>query len=195
MSAGARTWKQIFHRQLHSIPPNHYVNKFAYISRMKSYLLKYKGIHPGIILDRELKKRSIKERPFALSLGEHPQTLNKITAGKRNITVGLALKIERTLNLAEGTISLLQTFYNIEKEKKKQMESPDLSLIRNILFWDTDIEKIDWQKQAKAVIERIFEKGNDEEKKEITRFYGSTKVDKTLKAITRKPMTIQAQTK
>ena len=64
---------------------------------MKSNLLKYKGIHPGIILDRELKKRSIKERPFALSIGEHPQTLNKITSGERNITVGLALKIERNL--------------------------------------------------------------------------------------------------
>lgn len=162
---------------------------------MKSDLLKYKGIHPGIVIDRELKKRSIKERPFALSIGEHPQTLNKITAGKRNITVALALKIERTLSLAEGTISLLQTFYNIEKEKKKQMESPDLSLIRHILFWDTNIEQIDWQKQSRAVIERIFEKGNDEEKKEITRFYGSIKVNRIIKAVKRKPMTIQAKTK
>jgi plasmid maintenance system antidote protein VapI len=37
---------------------------------------KYKGIHPGIILERELKKRAIKQRPFALSLDEHPQTFN-----------------------------------------------------------------------------------------------------------------------
>ncbi len=172
-----------------------YINKFAYIRSMKSDLLKYKGIHPGIVLDRELKKRSIKERPFALSIGEHPQTLNKITSGKRNITVALALKIEKNLELAEGTLSLLQTFYNIEKEKKKQMESPDLSLIRNILFWDTDVEQIDWQKQSRAVIERIFEKGNDEEKKEITRFYGSIKVNNTIKAMKRKPMTIQTKTK
>jgi len=162
---------------------------------MKSDLLKYKGIHPGIVLDRELKKRSIKERPFALSIGEHPQTLNKITSGKRNITVALALKIEKTLNLAEGTLSLLQTFYNIEKEKKKQIVSPDLSLIRKILFWDTDVEQIDWQRQARAVIERIFEKGNDEEKKEIIRFYGNTKVNNTIKAVKRKPMTIQDKPK
>lgn len=172
-----------------------YVNKFAYICSMKSNLLKYKGIHPGIVLDRELKKRSIKERPFALSIGEHPQTLNKITAGKRNIPIGLALRIERTLKLAEGTISLLQTYYNIEKEKKKEKISPDLSLIRNILFWDTSIEQIDWQKQSRAVIERIFEKGNDDEKNEITRFYGKAKVASTINTIKRRPMRIQSKSK
>ncbi len=42
---------------------------------------KYKGIHPGIILDRELKKRSLKQRPFALSINEHPQTFNASQAG------------------------------------------------------------------------------------------------------------------
>ncbi|HCA07660.1 plasmid maintenance system antidote protein [Chryseobacterium sp.] len=162
---------------------------------MKSNLLKYKGIHPGIVLDRELKKRSIKERPFALSIGEYPQTLNKITAGKRNIPVGLALKIERTLKLAEGTISLLQTYYNIEKEKKKEMASPDLSLIRSSLFWDTQIEQIDWVKQSRAVIERVFERGNDDEKNEITRFYGRVKVNNTLRTIKRKPMSLPRKSK
>ncbi|SMP33635.1 helix-turn-helix transcriptional regulator [Chryseobacterium profundimaris] len=162
---------------------------------MKSNLFKYKGIHPGIVLDRELKKRSIKQRPFALLIGEYPQTLNKITSGKRNIPVGLALKIEKTLQLAEGTISLLQTYYNIEKEKKKEMDAPDLSLIRNALFWDTDIERIDWTKQDRAVIERIFERGNDVEKNEITRFYGRAKVNNTLRAIKRKPMTLQRKSK
>ena len=41
----------------------------------------YKGIHPGIILERELKKRNLKKRSFALSLQEYPQTLNNITKG------------------------------------------------------------------------------------------------------------------
>lgn len=162
---------------------------------MKSNLLKYKGIHPGIVLDRELKKRAIKERPFAFSIGEHPQTLNKITAGKRNITIALALRIERALKLTEGTLSLLQTYYNIEKEKKKEMESPDLSLIRNSLFWDTDVQNINWNKQARAVIERIFEKGNDDEKNEITRFYGTAKVNQTIRTIRRKPMSLQPKSK
>ena len=62
------------------------VNIFAYICIMIKQYEKYKGIHPGIILDRELKKRSIKQRPFALSLDEHPQTFNAITKGKRGIS-------------------------------------------------------------------------------------------------------------
>ena len=40
-------------------------------------LLKYKGIHPGIVLEREFKKRSLKQRPFAIAINEHPQTLNE----------------------------------------------------------------------------------------------------------------------
>src|SRR5690606_41359530 len=76
---------------------------------------KYKGIHPGVILDRELKKRSIKQRPFALSLDEHPQTFNAITKGKRGISTALALKIERELGLEEGTLVILQAYYDITK--------------------------------------------------------------------------------
>lgn len=47
---------------------------------------------------------------------------------------------------------------------------PDLSIIRTILFWDTKIDKLDWQKQKKAIIKRVFERGNDIEKTKITRF-------------------------
>ena len=86
---------------------------------MNSNLFKYKGIHPGIIIERELKKRSLKKRTFALALGEYPQILNDITKGKRNIPISLALKIEKELELEEGTIVLLQSYYDIEREKKK----------------------------------------------------------------------------
>lgn len=71
---------------------------------------KYKGIHPGIVLDRELKKRSLRQGPFALSLEEHPQTFNAITKGKRGISTSLALKIERELGLEEGTLVILQAY-------------------------------------------------------------------------------------
>ncbi|MDT0643445.1 helix-turn-helix domain-containing protein [Zunongwangia sp. F363] len=150
-------------------------------------LLKYKGIHPGIVLGRELKKRSLKQRPFALSINEHPQTLNTITKGKRNLNTALALKIENKLNLEEGTLAVLQTYYDIDKEKeKRETEAPKLSVLRRSLFWDTDINGIDWRKQYKAVIKRVFERGNESEKKEILRFYGSQKVDAVLHAIDRK---------
>ena len=78
----------------------------------------------------------------------------------------LALKIERALGLEEGYLMILQVFYEIKEEKRRQHENerPDLSRIRRGLFCDTDINKIDWYGQRRAVIERILERGNEEEK-------------------------------
>jgi plasmid maintenance system antidote protein VapI len=143
---------------------------------MKFQLEKYKGLHPGIVLDRLLTKKSILQRPFAISIGEHPQTLNAITKGKRKLNTPLALKIEAQLGLEEGCLSLLQTYYDIAVEKKKTLQTPNLSVFRKSLFWDTDIAQIDWQKQYKSVIQRINKRGNEAEKKELERFYGALKI-------------------
>lgn len=158
---------------------------------MNILIEKYKGIHPGIILERLLNKKAISQRPFALSIGEHPQTLNTITKGKRRLNTALALKIEEKLNLEEGSLALLQTYFDIKEEKSKAKQStPNLTLLRKSLFWDTDISKIDWQKQREAVIRRIFERGNDIEKEEIKHFYKNAIVKDTLAKSTRKPYTI-----
>ncbi len=146
---------------------------------MEKLISKFKGIHPGIILERELKRKGFKKGPFALSLNEYPQTLNDITKGKRGITTSLSIKLDQSLGLEEGTMFLLQAYYEIQKEKDKKNsnDKPDLSIIRQILFWDTEFEKINWQKQYQAVIKRVMERGNDDEKDEIIRFYGKQKVD------------------
>lgn len=149
---------------------------------MNTYLAKFKGIHPGIILARELKKRGIAQRPFALSLGEHPQTINAITKAKRNLPTSIALKIEEKLGLEEGTLALLQTYFDIQTEKSKiKPITPNLSLIRKSVFWDTDISQIDWDKQKYAVIRRIMERGNALEIKEIKQFYGAALITEFLK--------------
>ncbi len=140
-----------------------------------------KGIHPGFVLERELEKRQLRKGNFALQIQEYPQTLSTITKGKRDMNIGLALKIEHMLGIEEGFFMILQVYYDIEQEKKKQNSShPNLSIIRSILFWDTKMEKIDWQKQKKAIIKRVFERGNEMEKKEITRFYGNETISKVL---------------
>jgi len=73
---------------------------------------------------------------------------------------------------------VLQAYYDIKKEKQKNQTNrkPDLSLLRRILFWDTDIDKLDWEKQYSFIIKRIFERGNEDEKKEILKFYGKLKI-------------------
>lgn len=68
--------------------------------------------------------------------------------------------------------------------------TPDLTILRNGLFWDTDITKIDWDRQYRAIIQRVFERGSAEEKKEITHFYGTDKISQALKeSKARKPYT------
>ena len=139
---------------------------------------KYKGIHPGAIIDRELKKRNLSQRSFALSLPEHPQSFNAMIKGKRKLNTALALRIEHALGLEEGALLMLQMFYDIKEEKRKVAlaNHPDFSILRKILFWDTDIHSIDWDRYYKAVTERVFERGDASEKEEIIRFYGFEKV-------------------
>jgi plasmid maintenance system antidote protein VapI len=157
---------------------------------------KYKGIHPGLVLERELKKRGIKLRPFALLVNEYPQTFNAITKGKRRINTALALKIERQLGLDEGDIVVLQAYHDIEKLKNPaRVSAPDLSVLNKALFWDTRLEMIDWKGQYKAVIKRVFERGNETAKAEITRYYGARKVKTVLKESDKqKPYTVYGLT-
>jgi len=105
--------------------------------------------------------------------------LGTITKGKRDMNTALALKIEKALGLEEGYFMALQVYYDIEQEKQKQnTEYPDLAKLRPVLFWDTKIEGVNWQKQKNAAVKRVFERGNDIEKEEITRFYGIETIDK-----------------
>jgi antitoxin HigA-1 len=149
---------------------------------MKTKLSIIKGIHPGLILDRELKQRHLHKGPFALSLKEYPQTLVSITKGKRRMNTNLALKIENALEIEEGYFMTLQVFYDIKELKKKEYKlHPDFTKLRRVLFWDTKMESIDWEKQKNAIIKRVFERGNEIEKNEIVRFYGQEKVNNILK--------------
>ena len=146
-----------------------------------------KGIHPGIILERKLRERKLSKGPFALSIREYPQILGAITKGKRGMNTSLAMKIETALDLPEGFFMTLQIFYEIKQEKLKQKENihPDFSMLRPGLFWDTDIKNIDWHRQRRAVIQRILERGNDQEKAEIRRFYGDSVVNEFSKRLQR----------
>ncbi len=148
---------------------------------MKTKLSIIKGIHPGLILERELKQRHLRKGPFAISLDEYPQTLVSITKGKRRMNTNLALKIEKALGIDEGYFMTLQIFFDIKELKKKQSNlHPDFTKFRRVLFWDTKIDSIDWEKQKNTIIRRVFERGNEIEKKEIVRFYGRDYVDSIL---------------
>lgn len=148
---------------------------------MKDIIL-LKGIHPGIILERELKNRKLRKGPFAMSINEYPTIISDITNGKRKMNTDLALRIEHALGFEEGFFMILQVLYDIKEIKENQSKEyrPDLSKFRKVVFWDTDINKINWADQKRAVIERIYERGNNEEKAEINRFYGKETINEIL---------------
>ena len=43
--------------------------------------------------------------------------------------------------------------------------------LRQSLFWDTDVKKLDTQKNAKYIIERIMNFGNEDEARWMRRYY------------------------
>lgn len=147
---------------------------------MKMRLELIKGIHPGLIVNRELSKRGLGKSRFAMDIGEYPQTFSAITKGKRKMNIPLALRIEKALGLEEGFLMTLQIFHEIALEKKRTQEKPDISKFGKSLFWDTTIDKIDWEKHKRWVIERVFQRGDEEERAEIERFYGRDAIQSIL---------------
>lgn len=141
-----------------------------------SHIESYRGISPGKFIGRELKKRNIRQKTLAMNVGEHAQTINAIIAGKRNLTTRQALEIEKQLQLPEGFLLILQCFHDIKVEKDSQhiRQVSGVPAVRPILFWDMNFENMDWARYKKIAIQRVMERGNEEEKKEILRFYGES---------------------
>ncbi|MCJ8210343.1 helix-turn-helix domain-containing protein [Mucilaginibacter sp. RS28] len=152
---------------------------------MKDWIEKYRGINPGAILDRQLKKRKIKQKTFAREIHVPAQTINAIIKGVRKMTPEVSLKIDHALGLPESTMAVLQAIYEstLVKRKLESTAHPDFSRIRKILFWDTDFDKINWQQQKNAVIRRVLERGNEEEKQEIKRYYGVESINAVIETI------------
>lgn len=139
-----------------------------------------RGEHPGRVLDLILRERGIRKRALAMEIGVYPQTLSNITKGARGMNTPLSLKLEEALGLEEGFFMVLQVYYDIARIRASRSDMPRIDRLRRVLFWDTDIDHIDWRRQYRAVIVRVFERGNPQEREEITRFYGRERVKEVL---------------
>lgn len=146
-----------------------------------------KGVHPGAILKRELKRRKLKAKDLAISVDEYPQTISAIMHEKRGITPSLSIKLGEKLEVQSDYFMLLQASYEVSEATKKISLHLPKPNVRKALFWDTDFEKIDWEKQRKAVIKRVFERGNQTEIETVIQFYGKEIVKEELKMIEKEP--------
>jgi len=146
---------------------------------------KIRGIHPGYILNRELKSRGIKSSELASTIDEHKQTISAILNKKRKITPSLSIKLSKKFNVAQDYFMLLQASYdvNIVAAKISARHRTNLDKFRTALFWDTDMNQIDWEKQKRAIIKRVLERGNSQEITELIEFYGKQEISAELKII------------
>ena len=147
---------------------------FLYLCSVETKIDILKGIHPGLFLKRELDNRNIESNQFAETIGENPQTISDIIAGRMSMNISLSSYIESVLDLEAGFLMTLQAFYDIAEEENRlsKQNQPDLKKIRPILFWDTKFENINFYTHSRYVINRVFERGSNEEIEEIIRFYG-----------------------
>ncbi len=148
-------------------------------------ITKVKGIHPGVILKREIQSLGLKNNELASLVNEHPQTIGAILKERRGINPNLSIKLGHQLGVDDDYFMLLQASYDVKKTVDRIIseKTPDLSKIRKALFWDTDFNKIDWVKNQKPVIKRVFERGNDIEISEIISFYGKIAIRRALKGV------------
>lgn len=145
---------------------------------------KIKGLHPGLILQREIKRNNIKGSQLAMSIGEHKQTISAIINQKRGINPELSIKLADYFHAEEDYFMMLQAGYEVKNALTKNRErKPNLNNIRKVLFWDTTFDKIDWDKNKRAIIKRVLERGNDKEINEIIEFYGKSTVSTIAKSI------------
>lgn len=145
---------------------------------------KIKGIHPGAILRRELKIRGLKGVDLANSIDEHKQTISAIINKRRDINPKLSIKLSQQFDVDEDYFMMLQASYDVKKASESEVKKiPNLENIREVLFWDTTLAKIDWEKNKKSVVKRILERGNSIEINEIISFYGRETISKIIDSI------------
>ena len=153
---------------------------------MYEHYLTYHHIPCGAVLDRIRTKKHLTQRELA-SRSEIPyQRINDFIANRRRISPENSLKLEKALGVDyQCFFYQLQTNYEIFVATKRLSEplTPDKSKYRKALFWDTDFETLDWQRNSEWIIQRVFEYGNESEIKETIRYYGKKRITNVLRNI------------
>lgn len=148
--------------------------------------LTYHHIPCGAVLDRIRAKEHLTQRELA-SRSEIPyQRINDFIANRRKISPENSLKLEKALGIDyQCFFYRIQTNHEIFLVTRHLSEpsQPNKSKYRKVLFWDTDFDTLDWQRNSEWIIQRVFEYGNKTEIDETIRYYGKSKIAKVLRSI------------
>lgn len=91
-------------------------------------VIPFKAIHPGEILNEELKERGLSQKEFSKIIDVRPSHLNELIKGKRNLNSEMAHKLEAGLNIPYKIWMDLQTGY---LEDKKGIEEKNNKVPKN----------------------------------------------------------------
>lgn len=154
---------------------------------MYEQYLQLSSIPCGAILNRIMTKEGISQSQLAERSGIVRQRICDYLANRRRITVEASLSLEKALRISiEGFFYRIQANHDIYTfmQKLAIKNRPNLEHFRKAVFWDADIEKLDWGKNRKWIIRRVFEYGGEEEIFETIRFYGKENIKEVLSEIT-----------
>ena len=103
----------------------------------------YRAVHPGEILNEELKERGIKQKELAARIGILPSHLNELIKGKRSFTVAIATALEKELGIPYDSWMRLQYGYEhdllviaqreVEHQQQTRRESDILRRVAAVL--------------------------------------------------------------
>lgn len=78
------------------------------------------ALHPGEVLMDEIKARAIKKAVFASQLGLKSGHFSDLLHGRRHISAGVALKLEKLLGISAEYWMRLQVYYDLFVERNKE---------------------------------------------------------------------------
>ena len=103
----------------------------------------FRAVHPGEVLNDELKERGIKQKDLASKMGILPSHLNELIKGKRSFTVTIAMALEKELGIPYDFWMRMQYGYEhdclviaqreVEKQQSSRREQSKLSKVAAVL--------------------------------------------------------------
>ena len=80
-------------------------------------------LHPGEVLRDELAARGLVKSAFAIKIGLYPSHFSDLLKGKRNISTGIAVKLEQELSIPAEFWLGLQMDYDLQEYRKNSTAS------------------------------------------------------------------------
>lgn len=166
------------------------------MSNYKKYL-SYHNIPLSGTLTRILDKEHVTQSELAARSGISRQRLNDYITGRKRLYKTTSLRLEKALKIGiPGFFTTVQKNHDtfMAKAATADINKPDLNKFRPAVFWDTRFDAIDWNRNRRWIIQRVFEYGNSEEIAETIRFYGEDGIRKTLSGISSKRLKARRDT-